>query len=154
MASRFKERDICEGVHLTKERTLCLIKPDAVAEGNIGKIITMLENNNFHILKMKMLIMNQELAQKFYYVHKEKHFYEELICFMTNNYIVAMILEREDAIKKLRSLAGDTDSKIASPETIRNKYGTDNSHNAVHASDSLESYLYESEVIFGNEKSE
>ncbi len=138
--------------NLDIERTLCLIKPDAVSSGKIGEILTILENNDFNILKMKMLRMNRNIAQRFYYIHKNKHFYDELIEFMTSGPIIAMVLEREDAINRLRRLAGDTDSKIAAKGTIRNKYGIDIQRNAIHASDSIGSAVYEIDVIFGHEK--
>ncbi|MEA3476151.1 MAG: nucleoside-diphosphate kinase [Candidatus Cloacimonadota bacterium] len=138
--------------NLDIERTLCLIKPDAVSSGKIGEILTILENNNFNILKMKMLQMNRNIAQRFYYIHKNKHFYDELIEFMTSGPIITMVLEREDAINRLRRLAGDTDSKIADKGTIRNRYGTDIQRNAIHASDSIESAVYEIDVIFRHKK--
>jgi nucleoside-diphosphate kinase len=97
--------------------------------------------------------MNQVLAEQFYYIHKNKYFFEELIKFMTSGPIIAMILEREDAINRLRRLAGNTDSKIADKGTIRNRYGTDIQRNAIHASDSIESAVYEIDVIFGHEMS-
>lgn len=136
--------------NLTTEKTLCLIKPDAVSAGKIGEILTILENDGFHILKMKMMKMNNDIAQKFYYVHKNKNFFEGLIRFMTSNQIVVMILERENAIDRLRSLVGNTDSRIAAKGTIRNLYGTDERKNAIHASDSYESAKNEIKVIFDN----
>ncbi|MCK4338994.1 MAG: nucleoside-diphosphate kinase [Candidatus Cloacimonetes bacterium] len=136
--------------NLTIEKTLCLIKPDAVSAGKIVEIITILKNDGFHIEKMKMMKMNNDIAQKFYYVHKNKNFFEGLIRFMTSNQIVAMILERENAIYRLRSLVGNTDSKIAAKGTIRNLYGTDERKNAIHASDSYESAKHEIKVIFDN----
>lgn len=138
--------------NLDIERTLCLIKPDAASSGKIGEILAILENNDFHILKMRTMQMSQSVAQRFYYIHKNKHFYDELIDFMTSGPIIAMILEREDAINRLRRLAGNTDSKIADKGTIRNRYGIDIQRNAIHASDSIESAVYEIDVIFGHEK--
>jgi len=138
--------------NLDIERTLCLIKPDAVSSGKIGEILTILEDDNFHILKMRMMQMSPNIAQRFYYIHKNKHFYDGLIEFMTSSPIIAMVLEREDAINRLRRLAGDTDSKTAAKGTIRNKYGTDIQRNAIHASDSIESAVYEIDVIFGHKK--
>ncbi len=134
--------------NLTIEKTLCLIKPDAVSAGKIGEILTILENDGFHILKMQMIQMKKVIAEKFYYVHKNKKFFNGLIEFITSGQIVAMILEREDAIIRLRNLIGDTDSKNASKGTIRNLYGTDERKNAIHASDSLESVKHEIDSIF------
>lgn len=136
--------------NLTIEKTLCLIKPDSISTGKIGEILTILENDGFHIEKMKMMKMNNDIAQKFYYVHKNKNFFEGLIKFMTSNQIVVLILERENAIDRLRSLVGNTDSKIAAKGTIRNLYGTDERKNAIHASDSYESAKHEITVIFDN----
>ncbi len=138
--------------NLDIERTLCLIKPNAVSSGKIGEILTILEDDDFHILKMRMMQMSQTVAQRFYYIHKNKHFYDGLIEFMTSGPIIAMILESEDAINRLRRLAGDTDSKIADKGTIRNRYGADIQRNAIHASDSIESAVYEIDVIFGHKK--
>jgi len=138
--------------NLDIERTLCLIKPDAVSSGKIGEILTILEDDNFHVLKMRMMQMSQNIAQRFYSIHKNKHFYDGLIKFMTSGPIIAMVLEREDAINRLRRLAGNTDSKTAAKGTIRNKYGADIQRNAIHASDSIESAVYEIDVIFGHKK--
>ncbi len=136
--------------NLTTKKTLCLIKPDAVSAGKIGEILTILENDGFHILKMKMMKMNDDIAQKFYCVHKNKNFFEGLIEFMTSSQIAAMVLEREDAINRLRSLVGNTDSRVAAKGTIRNLYGTDERKNAIHASDGSESVKHEIKVIFDN----
>ncbi len=133
---------------MAKEQTLCLIKPDAVASHHLGKIISTLEENNFNIIKMKMLQMNKKLAENFYSIHKEKFFYEELVQFMTSGKIVALLLERENAVKYLRKLCGDTDSRKAAVNTIRNKYGTDKSKNAIHASDSPNNASKEIAIIF------
>ncbi|MCK4357953.1 MAG: nucleoside-diphosphate kinase [Candidatus Cloacimonetes bacterium] len=135
---------------MTTKKTLCLIKPDAVSAGKIGEILTILENDGFHILKMKMMKMNDDIAQKFYCVHKNKNFFEGLIEFMTSSQIAAMVLEREDAINRLRSLVGNTDSRVAAKGTIRNLYGTDERKNAIHASDGSESVKHEIKVIFDN----
>lgn len=133
---------------MASEQTLCLIKPDAVKAGNIGHIITLIENNDFTIRKLKMLEMNREIAEKFYSVHKGKHFYENLVEFMTSGPIVAIVLDRDNAIAGFRELAGSTDSRKAAEGTIRHLYGTDNQENAVHGSDSPESFEYEHGVIF------
>jgi len=133
---------------VASEQTLCLIKPDAVIAGNIGHIITLIENNDFTIRKLKMLAMSREIAEKFYSVHKGKHFYDNLVEFMTSSPIVAILLERENAILGFRELAGSTDSRKAAKGTIRCLYGTDNQENAVHGSDSPENFEYEQGVIF------
>ncbi|MEA2104592.1 MAG: nucleoside-diphosphate kinase [Candidatus Cloacimonadota bacterium] len=133
---------------MSKEKTLCLIKPDAVKKHVIGEIISILEESNFEILKMKMLRMDKEIASKFYAVHKEKHFYNDLIAFMTSGNIVALVLERVNAIKLLHKLCGNTDSTKAAENTIRHKFGTDYRVNAVHSSDCPDSANYEINTIF------
>lgn len=92
--------------------------------------------------------MSRETAEKFYSVHKGKHFYDNLVEFMTSGPIVAIVIERENAILGFRELAGSTDSREAAKGTIRRLYGTDNQKNAVHGSDSPESFEYEQGVIF------
>lgn len=133
---------------MSTEQTLCLIKPDAVKQNVIGEIISIFEKNNFKILKMKILKMDKELAENFYSVHKEKHFFNDLIGFMTSGRIVALILERENGIKFLHKLCGNTDSTKAAPNTIRHKFGTDYRVNAVHSSDCPKSANYEIKTIF------
>ena len=93
--------------------------------------------------------MNLNLAEKFYNVHKGKPFFDELVKFMTSGEIVALVLERENAIGKLREIVGNTDSNLAEDGTIRNKFGTDKGQNAIHASDAQETANYEISVIFG-----
>lgn len=134
---------------MAKEKTLCLIKPDAVKANHIGEIIAILESQHFSILKMKLMKMNLNLAEKFYNVHKGKPFFDELVKFMTSGEIVALVLERENAIGKLREIVGNTDSNLAEDGTIRNKFGTDKGQNAIHASDAQETANYEISVIFG-----
>ena len=135
-----------------EERTLLLIKPDAVHNGNIGEIITIIERNYYHIIRLKMLKMDEQLAKEFYAVHKNKHFFNDLIKFMTSGNIVALELKRENAITHLRKLIGVTDSRKAEKGTIREKYGTDNRVNAVHASDSPQSAEQEIKTIFQENK--
>ena len=132
------------------ERTLFLIKPDAVSKKIAGKIIDILEKNDLHIAEMKMLRLDTETAEKFYKEHKNKEFYHKLIKYVTSGPIIAMVLEGEDAIKRARKIIGSTDPKKAEPGTIRNLFGTDRTYNAVHASDSPESAEYEINIIFNN----
>ncbi|HDD44022.1 MAG TPA: nucleoside-diphosphate kinase [Candidatus Desulfofervidus auxilii] len=132
------------------ERTLFLIKPDAVSKKIAGKIIDILEKNDLHIAEMKMLRLDTETAEKFYKEHKNKKFYHKLIKYVTSGPIIAMVLEGEDAIKRARKIIGSTDPKKAEPGTIRNLFGTDRTYNAVHASDSPESAEYEINIIFNN----
>ncbi len=131
------------------ERTLLIIKPDAVKAKKIGRIIEMVEDAGFQIVDIKMLRWTKEEASEFYAVHREKPFFDGLVEFMTSGAIVALLLERENAIVTLRKLVGATDPTKAEPCTIRALYGTDTRRNAVHASDSPESAEFEINLLFG-----
>ncbi len=133
---------------MTEQKTLLLIKPDAVKSKNIGNIISIIEENQFEILQLKMMTMEIKRAKKFYDVHKNKPFFPDLIEFMTSGPLVAIILERQNAIKHLRKICGNTDSTKAEPGTIRNLYGSDIQINAVHSSDSPQSAEYEIKTMF------
>jgi nucleoside-diphosphate kinase len=117
------------------ERTLSIIKPDAVAAGHAGEILAMIERAGFKLLGARMLRMRKAQAQEFYAVHRGKRFYESLVAFMTEGPILVMALEREDAIAGLRKLMGDTDSAKAAEGTIRHRFGANIERNAVHGSD-------------------
>jgi len=133
---------------MESERTVALIKPDAVAAGNIGGIIAMIENAGFKIVAMKMLHLTKEQAMAFYYVHAGKPFYHSLCNFMSSGRIVAMVLEAPSAIAKWRELMGPTDPKDAPIGTVRAKFGTDKEKNAVHGSDSKETADFEIAFFF------
>lgn len=133
---------------MAKQKTLLLIKPDAVRAKNTGNIISIIEKNQFDILKLKMMKMDIPRAKRFYQVHKDRPFFPDLIEFMTGGSIVALLLKRENAIKHLRKICGNTNSKKAEQDTIRNLYGTDIQKNAVHSSDSPESAEHEINTIF------
>ncbi len=124
-------------------KTLMMIKPDAVGSGYIGNILKMVNDAGFHIMGMKLMKLTPESAGQFYAVHKEKPFYHDLINFMTSGSIVAVILEREDAIASFRKLIGATDPTQSDEGTIRNLYGTNVERNAVHGSDSDENATIE-----------
>jgi len=130
------------------EKTLLIIKPDAVERNLIGKIISMCEDNGFKILNIKMEKMTREKAESFYAVHKGKEFFDKLVNYITSGYVVALLLERENAIEMLRELIGSTDPKEARPGTVRFLYGIDITKNSVHASDSKESFEYEVKHFF------
>ena len=132
------------------EQTLALIKPDAVERNIIGKILVMIENDNFKIIHMKLTHMSEQLAQKFYAVHEGKSFYDKLIKYMTSGSIVALVLEKENAIASYRQLIGATDPTQANDNTIRKLYALDKSFNAVHGSDSVENAKLEISIIFGD----
>ncbi len=129
------------------QKTLLIIKPDAVKERAIGKIISIIEDN-FNIRGICMKTLTVEEAREFYKVHKGKDFYEGLVQFMSSGPSVGLLLEGDDVIKKLRELIGATDPHKAAPGTIRNLFGTTVRYNAVHASDSPESAKYEIPFYF------
>ncbi len=129
------------------QRTLLIIKPDAVKKRVIGKIISMLEEH-FDIKGIRMKKLTLDEAKRFYKVHKGKDFYEGLCEFMASGPSVGVLLEGEDVIKELRDFIGSTDPKKAKNGTIRALFGTDVRQNAVHASDSPASAEYEIPFYF------
>ncbi|MCK4760098.1 MAG: nucleoside-diphosphate kinase, partial [Candidatus Aminicenantes bacterium] len=104
------------------EKTLAIIKPDAVKKKVVGKIIQRIEDEGFKISGLKMLRLTKEDAQGFYAVHKDKHFYDSLTDFMSSGEILVMVLEREDAISHWRNVMGATDPALADPGTLRQMY--------------------------------
>lgn len=121
------------------ERTLLIIKPDAVGAGNTGNVLAMLEKEGFRVRALRMEHLTGDSAAKFYAVHKERPFYRDLVEFMTSGPCVPMVLEKENAVLALRDFIGATNPAEAGDGSIRALYGTDIQNNAVHASDSLES---------------
>jgi nucleoside-diphosphate kinase len=132
------------------ERTLSIIKPDAVARGLIGKIIQRLEQANLKIVAMKLVHMTKAQAQGFYAVHKERPFFEGLTDFMSSGPALVMILEGEDAIARYRQLMGATNPKDAAAGTIRRDFATDVEKNAVHGSDAPETAAFEMSYFFNH----
>ncbi len=130
------------------EKTLAIIKPDAVKKKVVGKIIQRIEDEGFEILSMKMLHQTNEEAKGFYIVHKDKKFYNSLTDFMSSGEIVVMLLEREDAIAHWREVMGATDPALASPGTIRRDFGFSVERNAVHGSDSRTTAEWEISYFF------
>lgn len=130
------------------ERTFAMIKPDAVAAKNSGKIIDMIEQNGFTILGMRKLTIDKKKAEEFYAVHKERPFFGELVSFVTSGPVLIMALERDNAVKAWRDLMGATDSRKADKGTIRNLFGTDIGKNAAHGSDSVENAKIELKLFF------
>ncbi len=133
-------------INTMKEITLAIIKPDAVKAGYTGKIIDIIEEKGFDILRLEKLELMEEDAQDFYAVHKDRPFFGELVQFMTSGPIVVMVLERENAIKAWRDLMGATDPLKAAEGTIRKRFGKNVGENATHGSDSPENA--ENEVAF------
>jgi nucleoside-diphosphate kinase len=130
------------------QRTLMIIKPDAVGRGLIGEILHRVELDGFQITAMKMLRMTGAQARGFYRMHRGKPFYNQLVKFMTSDRSVLCVLERENAIANLRQLVGSTDPDKAAFGTIRHDYATATRFNCVHASDSLESARREVHFFF------
>ena len=130
------------------ERTLLIVKPDAVARNVIGEIIRRLEARNFRIADLKMLRLTRDQAAEFYAVHRHRPFYDALLEFMTSGPCVPMVLERENAVLFLRETIGSTDPTEAAEGTIRKDFATDIQNNAVHASDSLENAAREVAFFF------
>jgi nucleoside-diphosphate kinase len=125
------------------EKTLAIIKPDAVKKNVIGKIIQRIEEEGFEISGLKMLHLTKEEAEGFYIVHKAKPFYGSLTDFMSSGKIVVMILERENAIEKWRKTMGVTDPALAEPGTIRHQFGFSVERNATHGSDAPQTAEWE-----------
>ncbi|MBS1859801.1 MAG: nucleoside-diphosphate kinase [Acidobacteria bacterium] len=133
---------------MSVERTFSIIKPDAVAAGNTGEILAMIQKAGFTILGMRMTRLSQAQARAFYAVHKERPFYEGLVKFMTEGPIVVLALEREDAIKQLREVMGATNPANAAEGTIRKRFATNIERNAIHGSDAPETAAIEIPFFF------
>ena len=133
---------------MTGNRTLTMIKPDAVAAGHSGKIIDMFIQDGFKIKAMKLTRLTPERAKEFYAIHKEKGFFQQLIDFMTEGPIVAAVLEKENAVEAFRKLIGATNPVNAADGTVRKLYATDIERNAVHGSDSDENAKIEADFHF------
>ncbi|MDA8169141.1 MAG: nucleoside-diphosphate kinase [Nitrospiraceae bacterium] len=130
------------------ERTLSIVKPDAVKAGHTGDIISMFERAGLKVAALKMLHLTPDEAKGFYIVHKERPFYGDLTKFMSEGPIVVLVLEGEDAIKMVRDIMGATNPKNAAPGTIRALFAADIERNAVHGSDSEKSAAYEIPFFF------
>ncbi|ADD09047.1 nucleoside-diphosphate kinase [Candidatus Aciduliprofundum boonei] len=131
-----------------KQRTLVLLKPDAVNRRLMGEIISRFEKKGLKIVAMKMLWMSRERAEKHYEVHKDKPFYESLIDYITSGPIVAMVLEGDRAIEVVRKMMGKTNGIEAEPGTIRGDFAMSIQNNLVHGSDSEESAKREIPIFF------
>ena len=123
---------------MASERTLSIIKPDAVAKNIIGEIYSIFEKGELKIIAAKMLHLSREQAEAFYIVHKERPFYNDLVQFMTSGPVMVQVLEGENAIARNRELMGATNPAQAAPGTIRAQFATNVEENAVHGSDSAE----------------
>lgn len=130
------------------ELTFAMIKPDAVAAKNAGKIIDLIEQNGFEIVGMKKMNFSKELAEKFYDVHREKPFFGAMTTFITSGPVVAMVLKKDNAIADWRKLIGATNPAQADVGTIRKMYGKNIDNNAAHGSDATETASREIALIF------
>jgi nucleoside-diphosphate kinase len=117
------------------ERTLSIIKPDAVAAGQSGEILAMIEKAGFRILGMRMLRLRKQQAEGFYAVHRERPFFPNLVTFMTEGPVIVLALEREDAIVKLREVMGATNPATAAEGTVRKRFAANIERNCIHGSD-------------------
>ncbi|OAM37677.1 nucleoside-diphosphate kinase [Eikenella sp. NML080894] len=137
---------------MATERTLSIIKPDAVAKNVIGKIYSRFESNGLKIVAAKMKHLTREEAEGFYAIHKERLFFADLVKFMTSGPVVVQVLEGENAVAKNRELMGATNPKEAAPGTIRADFASSIDANAVHGSDSLANAAIEVAYFFSEQE--
>src|ERR1700721_4789910 len=137
------------------QRTLTIVKPDAVAKNAVGDIIEQFEKGGFRILAMKMLEISKHQAEQFYAVHASRPFYNSLTNFMSSGPVVAIVLEKENAISDLRKLMGATNPANAEEGTIRKKWATNIEHNAIHGSDAEDTARFDQSFFFaGHEQAQ
>jgi len=125
-----------------------MLKPDSVEKGNIGAILEKINSAGFKIIAMKLIQMSNQDARKFYSIHQDKPFFNDLVSYMTRGPIVVAVLEKENAVEEFRNLIGSTDPNTAAEGTIRNLFASSISENAIHGSDSNENALIESKFHF------
>ncbi len=130
------------------ERTLCIVKPDAVEKRRAGAILQRIEEGGFKLVALKMTQLSRAAAEGFYEIHRQRPFFGELVQFMTRSPVIVAVLERESAVSAWRDLMGATDPLKAAPGTIRKQFGTDVGENATHGSDSLENARREISYFF------
>jgi nucleoside-diphosphate kinase len=135
-----------------EQRSLVLIKPDAIQRGLAGEIISRIERRGLKIVAMKMLQMNKNLAQRHYAIHKGKAFFDGLVNFITSSPIIAIILQGKGAVEVVRQTMGETDPAKACPGTIRGDLGLDIEHNLIHGSDSPENAAKEINLFFSEDE--
>ncbi len=131
------------------ERTLSIIKPDAVAKHGIGKILARIEEAGLKVVAGRLLRLTREQAEAFYAVHKERPFFKDLVAFMTSGPVFVSVLEGESAITRYREVLGATDPAKAAPGTVRKDFGTDVEKNAAHGSDGPDTARQEIAFFFG-----
>lgn len=135
---------------MPQERTFGMIKPDAVAKGHAGEILTMLQQSGFRVVGMKLRRISKNEAEAFYAVHKGRPFFSGLVTFMTEGPVVMLVLEREDAIAKWRELMGATNPANAAEGTIRKRFAENIERNSVHGSDAPETAAQEIPFFFSS----
>ena len=134
------------------ERSLVLIKPDAIQRGLVGTIISRLEKVGLKLVAMKMLHLDKALAQRHYAIHKDKPFFDSLVNYITSAPILAIIFEGKKAVEVIRKTMGATDPAKAEAGTIRGDFGLDIEHNTIHGSDSMETATEEIKLFFGEDE--
>ena len=132
------------------QRTLTIIKPDSVENGNMGKIVAHLEAEGFRVLAGRMMHLTEAQARAFYAVHKERPFYNDLVAYMTSGQVWPLALERDDAVPYLRQVMGATNPADADEGTVRALYGESIERNAIHGSDSPENAAIEINFFFSS----
>ena len=130
------------------DRTFSIIKPDATKRNITGEINSIIEKNGLHIIAQKRIILSEENAKKFYSIHKDKPFFNDLIEYMTSHPVVLQVLQSYDAVNKYREVMGSTNPKEAKEGTIRSKFGLNIQENSVHGSDSKENADIEISFFF------
>jgi nucleoside-diphosphate kinase len=135
---------------MVSEQTLIVVKPDAFKRRLTGKILARFEEKGFEIKNLKSYNFTKDKAEEFYSVHNEKNFFNELVSFISSGTVVACILEGNNAVNTVRMMIGATKSFEANPGTLRGDFGLGFTDNIVHASDSSESFIKESRVIFNS----
>jgi len=133
---------------MNSQKTLLMIKPDAVRRDLIGEILSRVEKQKFKIVDLKMVRLSVDYAKRFYQIHQEKPFFADLIDSITSGPVVAVLLEKENAVEYLRRVVGKTDPQESEKGTIRSDLGLDVTRNSVHASDSEETAKFEIDFFF------
>lgn len=134
------------------ERTLSIIKPDAIGKNIVGDVISRLEKGGLRLVAAKMLHLSKEQAQGFYDIHRERPFFSDLVSFMTSGPVIVMALEGEDAVVKNRNVMGATNPQEAAPGTIRADFAQNIDENIVHGSDAVETAKTEISFFFSPEE--
>jgi nucleoside-diphosphate kinase len=133
---------------MSTQRTLCIIKPDAVEKRKAGAILQHLLDEGFKVLGLRQTLISRKQAEGFYAIHRERPFFAELCTFMTRSPVIVIALEREDAVQHLRNVIGATDPAKAADGTVRKLYGSSLGENAVHGSDSVDNGRIETSYFF------